>query len=79
MSNPEARFNQAIKEILAGGLTRTVLSVILGFLVGAMFMIGSNKLITSVFTIEIKNHKLAVGSDTIELIGEKHCEQRWFG
>ena len=43
MSNPEARFNQAIKEILAGGLTRTVLSVILGFLVGAMFMIGSNK------------------------------------
>jgi ABC-type uncharacterized transport system permease subunit len=43
MSNPEVRFNQAIKEILAGGLTRTVLSVILGFLVGAMFMIGSNK------------------------------------
>ena len=43
MSNPEARFSQAIKEILAGGLTRTVLSVILGFLVGAMFMIGSNK------------------------------------
>ena len=43
MSSPEARFNQAIKEILAGGLTRTVLSVILGFLVGAMFMIGSNK------------------------------------
>ncbi|MEY5023544.1 MAG: hypothetical protein RL569_457, partial [Actinomycetota bacterium] len=43
MSNPEARLNQAVKEILAGGLTRTVLSVILGFLVGAMFMIGSNK------------------------------------
>ena len=36
MSNPEARFNQAIKEILSGGLTRTVLSVILGFLVGAI-------------------------------------------
>jgi simple sugar transport system permease protein len=32
-----------MKEILAGGFTRTVLSVILGFLVGALFMIGSNK------------------------------------
>ena len=40
-----------------------------------LFMIGSNKLITSVFTIEIKNHKLAVGCDTIELVSEKHCEQ----
>ncbi len=43
MSNPEARLNQAVKEILAGGVTRTVLSVILGFVVGAIFMIGSNK------------------------------------
>ena len=39
----EDRFSQAIKEILAGGFTRTVLSVILGFLVGAAFMIGSNE------------------------------------
>ena len=43
MSSPEARLNQAVKEILAGGVTRTVLSVILGFVVGAIFMIGSNK------------------------------------
>lgn len=39
----EDRFSQAIKEILAGGFTRTVLSILLGFLVGAAFMIGSNK------------------------------------
>ncbi len=39
----EDRFSQAIKEILAGGFTRTFLSVLLGFLVGAIFMIGSNK------------------------------------
>lgn len=38
----EDRFGQALKEILAGGLTRTVLAVLLGFLVGAAFMIGSN-------------------------------------
>lgn len=42
-SQPEARFAQAIKEILAGSVTRTVLSVVLGFVVGALFMIGSNK------------------------------------
>lgn len=39
----EERLSQAVKEILAGGFTRTLLSVILGFLVGAIFMIGSNK------------------------------------
>jgi len=38
----EDRFGQALKEILAGGLTRTLLAVVLGFLVGAAFMIGSN-------------------------------------
>ena len=38
----EDRFGQALKEILAGGLTRTLLAVLLGFLVGAAFMIGSN-------------------------------------
>ncbi len=42
MSNNEDRFSQALKEILAGGFTRTIISVILGFLVGALFMIGSN-------------------------------------
>jgi len=42
MSNEEGRFSQALKEILAGSMTRTVVSVILGFLVGALFMIGSN-------------------------------------
>ncbi|MCF8529604.1 MAG: ABC transporter permease [Aquiluna sp.] len=36
-------FNQAMKEILAGGATRTILSVLLGFLVGAIFMVISNK------------------------------------
>lgn len=36
-------WNAALKEILSGGLTRTVLSVILGFVVGAFFMIVSNK------------------------------------
>jgi general nucleoside transport system permease protein len=36
-------WNAALKEILAGGLTRTVVSVILGFAVGAFFMIISNK------------------------------------
>ena len=38
----EDSFGQALKEILAGGLTRTLLAVLLGFLVGAAFMIGSN-------------------------------------
>ena len=42
-SQNEERLSQAVKEILAGGFTRTLLSVILGFLVGALFMIGSNK------------------------------------
>jgi general nucleoside transport system permease protein len=36
-------WNAALREILSGGLTRTVLSVILGFVVGAFFMIVSNK------------------------------------
>jgi simple sugar transport system permease protein len=36
-------WNAAIKEILSGGLTRTVVSVILGFAVGAFFMIVSNR------------------------------------
>jgi simple sugar transport system permease protein len=36
-------WNAAFKEILSGGLTRTVVSVILGFAVGAFFMIISNK------------------------------------
>jgi general nucleoside transport system permease protein len=43
MSEKEDRFSQAMKEILAGGFTRTLLAVILGFVVGAIFMIGSNE------------------------------------
>lgn len=43
MSEKDDRFSQAIKEILSGGLTRTLLAVILGFLVGAIFMVISNK------------------------------------
>jgi simple sugar transport system permease protein len=36
-------WNGAIKEIASGGVVRTLLSVVLGFLVGAAFMIASNK------------------------------------
>jgi len=43
MTEKEDRFSQALKEILAGSFTRTLLAVVLGFLVGALFMIGSNK------------------------------------
>ena len=39
----EIRFESALKEIFSGSLVRTVLSVILGFAVGAFFMIISNK------------------------------------
>lgn len=42
-SRTKIDWNAALKEILSGGLTRTVLSVILGFAVGAFFMIISNK------------------------------------
>jgi general nucleoside transport system permease protein len=41
--NEPINWNAALKEILSGGLTRTILSVILGFAVGAFFMIISNK------------------------------------
>ena len=43
MSEKEDRFSQALKEILAGGFTRTLLAIFMGFLVGAVFMIASNK------------------------------------
>ena len=43
MKQDPINWNAALKEILAGGLTRTVVSVILGFAVGAFFMIISNK------------------------------------
>ena len=43
MSEKDDRFSQAFKEILSGGLTRTLLAILLGFLVGALFMIVSNK------------------------------------
>jgi simple sugar transport system permease protein len=36
-------WNVALKEMLSGGFTRTILSVILGFAVGAFFMIISNR------------------------------------
>ena len=36
-------WNSALKEMLSGGFTRTILSVILGFAVGAFFMIISNR------------------------------------
>ncbi|MFM7014051.1 MAG: ABC transporter permease [Actinomycetota bacterium] len=37
------QWNQAFKEIVSGSLTRTILSVLLGFLVGAIFMVISSK------------------------------------
>ena len=43
MKQEPINWSAALKEILAGGLTRTVVSVILGFAVGAFFMIISNK------------------------------------
>ena len=43
MSEKDDRFSQALKEILAGGFTRTLLAIVMGFLVGAVFMIASNK------------------------------------
>ena len=43
MSEKDERFSQAVKEILAGSFTRTLLAIILGFFVGAVFMIVSNK------------------------------------
>lgn len=43
MKEKDERFSQAIKEILAGGTTRTLVAVFLGFLVGAIFMVISNK------------------------------------
>jgi simple sugar transport system permease protein len=43
MTEKEDRFSQALKEILSGSFTRTLLAVVLGFVVGALFMIGSNK------------------------------------
>ena len=39
----DQRFAQALKEIFSGGATRTIIAVILGFLIGALFMIASNK------------------------------------
>jgi simple sugar transport system permease protein len=36
-------WNAAFKEIMSGGVTRTIVSVILGFAVGAFFMIISNR------------------------------------
>jgi simple sugar transport system permease protein len=37
------QWNVALREVLSGSLTRTILSVVLGFAVGAFFMIISNK------------------------------------
>jgi general nucleoside transport system permease protein len=42
-SKEPIQWNIAFKEVVSGGLTRTLLSVVLGFAVGAVFMIISNK------------------------------------
>jgi general nucleoside transport system permease protein len=36
-------WNSALKEVMSGGVTRTLLSVLLGFVVGAVFMVISNR------------------------------------
>jgi ABC-type uncharacterized transport system permease subunit len=43
ISREAIQWNVALKEVLSGGLARTLLSVLLGFAVGAFFMIISNK------------------------------------
>lgn len=43
MSREPDNIAQALKEILAGSITRTILAIFMGFLVGAVFMIGSDK------------------------------------
>ena len=43
MSEQENRWAQAVKEIFAGGALKTLIAVVLGFLVGAVFMIASDK------------------------------------
>ena len=43
ISREAIQWNVAFKEVLSGGLARTLLSVLLGFAVGAFFMIISNK------------------------------------
>jgi simple sugar transport system permease protein len=43
VSDSSKRFSQAWVEIISGNLTRTVLAIVLGFLVGAAFMIFSNR------------------------------------
>jgi ABC-type uncharacterized transport system permease subunit len=43
VSDSSKRFSQAWVEIVSGNLTRTVLAIVLGFLVGAAFMIFSNR------------------------------------
>lgn len=43
MISKNQKLSQAWNEILSGNLTRTVLAVVLGFLVGAAFMIFSNR------------------------------------
>jgi ABC-type uncharacterized transport system permease subunit len=43
INKADGTMSQAMREIFSGGLVRTVISILLGFLVGALFMIGSNK------------------------------------
>jgi general nucleoside transport system permease protein len=42
-SKEPVNWNAAFREVFSGGATRTLLSVVLGFTVGALFMIFSNK------------------------------------
>jgi simple sugar transport system permease protein len=46
----EDRWQQALKEIAAGGFTRTILSVFLGFLIGGIFMAAFNEDVIKTFS-----------------------------
>ena len=67
-SQEPIQWNVAFKEVLSGGLTRTVLSVVLGFSVGAFFMIISNKEFLQSITYFFAN-PLATLRAAIDVVG----------
>jgi simple sugar transport system permease protein len=62
------QWNVALREVLSGSLTRTILSVVLGFAVGAFFMIISNKEFLQSITYFFAN-PLASVQAAIDVVG----------
>jgi general nucleoside transport system permease protein len=62
------QWNVAFKEVLSGSLTRTILSVLLGFAVGAFFMIISNKEFLQSITYFLANPLASVRA-AIDVVG----------